>query len=75
MIQIGYSELTKRYYFLPEKGKKVDITEDIQEIIKSSRPSIDIVDELRKLNPYQSETKEGWKKCCDKLQELLTQQK
>lgn len=33
MIQISFSELTKRYYFLPSKGKKIDITDDIKEII------------------------------------------
>jgi hypothetical protein len=38
MTHIGYSELTKRYYFLPEKGKKIDITDDINEILKSQFP-------------------------------------
>jgi hypothetical protein len=35
MTHIAYSELTKRFYFLPEKGKKIDITDDINEILKS----------------------------------------
>jgi hypothetical protein len=40
MTQIAYSELTKRFYFLPAKGSKVDITEDVKEIIsKSASPS------------------------------------
>lgn len=50
---------------------------------QSSRPSIDIVDELRKANPHKGSaarvTKSfmsvGWNECCDKLQELLNQSK
>jgi len=38
MKQLAYSELTKRIYFLPDgimtKGRKVDITDDVNEIIK-----------------------------------------
>lgn len=34
MTQIAYSELTKRFYFLPAKGKKVDITDDVIEAAK-----------------------------------------
>jgi hypothetical protein len=37
MTQIAFSELTKCFYFLPEKGKKIDITEDIQEILKANK--------------------------------------
>lgn len=42
---------------------------------KPSRPSIDIVDELRKANPYIEPVREDetWNDCCDKLQELLNQ--
>lgn len=42
-----------------------------------SRPSIDIVDELRKaIPPYVSLTAQnGWTDCCNKLQELLNQSK
>lgn len=37
MIQLAYSELTKRLYFLTNKGK-VDITNDVQEFINSKLP-------------------------------------
>lgn len=33
MTLIEYSELTKRFYFIPAKGVKIDITDDIKEII------------------------------------------
>ena len=38
MTYIGYSELTKRYYLLPrsKKESKLDITEDIKEILKAN---------------------------------------
>jgi hypothetical protein len=35
MTQIAYSELTKRFYYLPIKGSKVDITSDIKEIVSA----------------------------------------
>ena len=33
MTQIAFSELTKSFYFLPVKGSKIDITNDIKEIV------------------------------------------
>lgn len=38
MKQLSYSELTKKIYFLPVKGSKIDITNDIQEFINSKLP-------------------------------------
>lgn len=33
MTHIAYSELTKHFYFIPAKGEKIDITNDIKVII------------------------------------------
>lgn len=59
---IGYSDLTKKYYFLSgSKGQKVDITEDIEQIIKyNSDPEyLKEINEIErcKTSPYYFATK------------------
>lgn len=61
----------------------VDLVVEAMKDFARSRPSIDIVDELRKANPYgpidsmpwETSGFEGWDKAADKVKELLTQQK
>lgn len=59
MIYIGYSELTKRYYLIPKSKKesKVDITNDIKEII-----------EFEKQKPENKEVEQAAKEFADKMQ-------
>ena len=38
MKHLGYSQLTKRIYFLPVKGEKIDITNDVAEFMDSKLP-------------------------------------
>lgn len=83
MKYLGYSELTKRLYILPDSAKKpkIDITEDVNEYLKhigkSPSPSIEeLAQKLREANPWPKDSNDmyqrriSWKLCVDKLLEL-----